>query len=159
MSGLAGESSAVCRPRRVPGEVMPPRCPSGEHGSKWGRSSKSAATPWGRQQSPRSTSRLALRQRRAELHGARWADRVFRLTVPETFAMVVGRWSDGSRPSTIWAKIFALTRSRHLIDGSLSLDGFRSGWMAAMAALGQQRTSADARGCIVLSAPWCRLLL
>ena len=29
-----------------------------------------------------------------------------------------------------------LTRSRHLVDGSLSLDGFRSGWMAAMTAFG-----------------------
>src|SRR5262249_8206529 len=52
--------------------------------------------------------------------------------------MVVGRWSDGSRPPTIGAKI---SPSRDLIDGSLSLDGFRSGWMAAMAALGQTRMS------------------
>jgi hypothetical protein len=35
-----------------------------------------------------------------------------------------------------WGENVALTRSRHLIDGSLSLDGFRSGWMAAIAALG-----------------------
>src|SRR5215468_8896189 len=34
-----------------------------------------------------------------------------------------------------------LTGSRHLIDGSLSLDGFRSGWMAVIAALGQTRKS------------------
>jgi hypothetical protein len=34
----------------------------------------------------------------------------------------------------------ALTRSRHLIDGSLSLDGFRSGWIAATAALGDKLT-------------------
>jgi hypothetical protein len=38
-----------------------------------------------------------------------------------------------------WGENVALTRSRHLIDGSLSLDGFRSGWMAAMAALGYKR--------------------
>jgi len=29
----------------------------------------------------------------------------------------------------------ALTRSRHLIDGSVSLDGFRGEWMAATVAL------------------------
>jgi hypothetical protein len=40
-----------------------------------------------------------------------------------------------------WGENVFLTRSRHLIDGSLSLDGFRSGWMAAMAALGQIRKS------------------
>jgi len=34
-----------------------------------------------------------------------------------------------------WGENVALTRSRRLIGGSLSLDGFRSGWMAAMAAL------------------------
>jgi hypothetical protein len=34
-----------------------------------------------------------------------------------------------------WGENVALTRSRHLIDGSLSLDGFRGGWTAAMAAL------------------------
>ena len=39
-----------------------------------------------------------------------------------------------------WGENLALTRSKHLIDGSLTLDGFRSGWMAAMAALGQQET-------------------
>jgi hypothetical protein len=35
-----------------------------------------------------------------------------------------------------WCENAALTRSRHLIDGSLSLDGFRSGWMAANGSLG-----------------------
>ena len=44
-------------------------------------------------------------------------------------------------PPTIGAKILPLTRSRHLIDGSLSLDGFRSGWIAAMAALANGRHS------------------
>ena len=39
-----------------------------------------------------------------------------------------------------WGEDAALTRSRHLIDGSLSLDGFRVGWMAAMAALDHFRT-------------------
>src|SRR5262245_7477897 len=41
-----------------------------------------------------------------------------------------------SRPSP------PLMRYRHLIDGSLSLDGFRSGWIAAAAALGHFRTHA-----------------
>jgi hypothetical protein len=36
-----------------------------------------------------------------------------------------------------WGENVALARSRHLVDGSFSVDGFRSGWMAAMAALGQ----------------------
>jgi hypothetical protein len=62
--------------------------------------------------------------------------------------MVVGRWSDGSRPSTIGAKNVPSRDYGHLTDGSLfldgfrilSLDGFRNGWMAAMAALGQTET-------------------
>jgi hypothetical protein len=40
-----------------------------------------------------------------------------------------------------WGENVALTQSQHLIDGSLSLDDFRSGWVAAMAALGQTRKS------------------
>jgi hypothetical protein len=54
---------------------------------------------------------------------------------PETFAMVDDRWSDGSRPSTVGAKMLPSRDHRDLIDGSSSHDGFRSGWMAAMAAL------------------------
>src|SRR5215469_16153719 len=44
------------------------------------------------------------------------------------------------RDPTIGTKMLILTRSRHLIDGSLFLDGFRSGWMAAIAALGSRRS-------------------
>ena len=61
--------------------------------------------------------------------------RDFRLTVPETFAMV--EWFETLDD---WGENVALTRSRHLIRGSLSLDGFRSGWMAAIAALGHEQT-------------------
>src|SRR5215831_9287213 len=49
-----------------------------------------------------------------------------------------GRWFEALDD---WGEHVARTRSRHLIDGSLSLDGFRSGWMAAMAALGHKRKS------------------
>jgi len=40
-----------------------------------------------------------------------------------------------------WGENVALRDYGHLTDGSLSLDGFRSGWMVAMADLGQTRKS------------------
>ena len=51
----------------------------------------------------------------------RWADRDFRLTVPETLRMV--GWFEAL---DAWGENVALTRSRQLIDGSLSLDSVRS---------------------------------
>jgi hypothetical protein len=38
-------------------------------------------------------------------------------------------------------KMLSSRDHRHLIDGSLPLNGFRGGWMAEMTALGQTRTS------------------
>src|SRR5262249_19194786 len=66
----------------------------------------------------------------------RWRGAIFHAPGPETLR-------DGRRSMVGWFEALddcgenvALTRSRHLIDGSLSLDGFRSGWTVAMAALG-----------------------
>ena len=63
-----------------------------------------------------------------------------RSAVPETLRD--GRWFDGRGPPTIGAKIVPSRDHAHLIDGSLSVDSFRVGRMAATAALGQILTHA-----------------
>jgi len=59
---------------------------------------------------------------------------------PKAFAMVDGRVVGWFEALDDWGENVALTRSRHLIDGSLSLDGFRVGWMAATPVLSQNPT-------------------
>ena len=122
-------------PHYVPGEVTPPRCPSESHGSKWGAQCKSAAMPWRPSREPSETLPKALRQSQAGPHGARslifWGKIAnggsrFSRDGPETL-----RDDRMVEAPDDWGGNVALTRSQHLIDGSLSLDGFRSGWMAA----------------------------
>src|SRR5215831_17682954 len=89
---------------------------------------------------PRNTSASAsgnrrVRRRQSDPPVRRYSGRSERVVKgdPETFVMVVGRWFEAVDD---WCENAALTRSRHHIDGSLSLDGFRSGWMAANGSLG-----------------------
>jgi hypothetical protein len=64
-------------------------------------------------------------------------NRDYSLRAQRRCGMVVVRWPMVGWFEALddWGENVYLTRSRHLIDGSLSLDGFRSGWMAATVAL------------------------
>jgi hypothetical protein len=99
------------------------------------RSSRMPASP-----SPADIRRLSSRCTRADafdVSSLYFLEKIAvgRVAIADHGPTDVAGWSEGRSPDD-WRESCALTRSRHLIDGNLSLDSVRAGRMAATAALG-----------------------